>query len=277
MNPESGPEETQKHFAVETPKEIRRQNKLEKDKKKREKEFQQRELVKQINPELLLSHNYSPETHDIIKKVSGQIIIRQKKRKTKDLERIISRQEIISMIDKIPEDSGKFERKGMMYRALIAMLYLTAGRINEILTIRKNQLEYSTDKKTGLQYLVINNVPVLKRKEKVYRPFFLRRDFEEPFLKYILAWTKELTSDEALLFPLNASRAWQIVKKYTGGYNHYFRHVRNTDLVRYYGFSSHFLQKWNGWKDGKSADFYVNLVNEDLRDKVLSTEPGRSF
>jgi integrase len=232
--------------------------------------------LKLVPVEVLQAHNYSPETHDLIQK-KDRIIVRQKKRKTKEMNNLLSRQEILSMIERIPVNVGKFEGVGLMYRALISLLYLTGARINELLTIKKSQFEFTTEPKTGLQILVINNVPTLKRGEKHYRPFFLRRDFEEGFLKHVTARLAELATDDAMVFPIHSSRAWQIVKQYTGGYNHYFRHVRNTDLVRYYGFSSHFLQKWNGWKDAKSGDFYVNLANQDLKDKVMNTEPGRSF
>lgn len=209
----------------------------------------------------------------IVLKKSGRVIMRKKKRKTKEGEiKILSREEILAMIEKIPIAQGTFEMKGLMYRALVALLYLTGARINELLTIKKDQFEFMEDKATGIKYLVINNIPTLKRGEKIYRPQFLRKDFEEPFIKHVLAWRKELHEPDALLFPLTDARAYQIVKQYTGMYNHYFRHVRNTDLVRYYGFNTHYLKQWNGWKDGKSGEFYVNLIGEDLKQRILQTD-----
>jgi hypothetical protein len=120
-------------------------------------------------------------------------------------------------------------------------------------------------------------VVTLKRRDKYFRPFFLRKDFEEQFISHVRAWLKVIPSDEGLLFNMNASRAYQIVLKFSGKYPHYFRHVRNIDLVRYYGFNSYWLQRWNGWKKLQSGEAYVHLVGQDLKEQVLGVNPGRKF
>jgi len=221
----------------------------------------------------------SKKTHDRIKiKSSDRIIIRKKKRKVSDEEKVMSRQEILSLIEKIPKDIARFENKGLMYRTLIALLYLTGARISELLTVKKNQFEYAFDR--GVKYLIINNVPTLKsrsKSESKYRPFFLRKDFEEPFINHVRAWLNELISDDELVFKINPSRSHQIVKEYTGKFPHYFRHVRSIDLVRYYGFNSYWLQRWHGWARINSAEAYVKLLGEDLKDHVLSINPSRKI
>lgn len=219
---------------------------------------------------------YSKKTHDKIRiKESGKVIIRKKKRRASDEDKLLSRNEILTMIENIPANIGKFEKKGLMYRALIAMLYLTGARISELITIKKNQFEYAESR--GIKYLIINNVPTLKRRDKFFRPFFLRKDFEEPFIRHVRVWLDELFNEDQLLFPFNSSRAWQIVEKYTGKYDHYFRHVRSIDLVRYYGFNSYWLQRWHGWKKLQSGEAYVHLVGQDLKDMILDIKPERSF
>ena len=204
-----------------------------------------------------------------------QAIVKGKKRKVTQDEKILSRNEILAMIQAIPINIGNFEKQGLMYRALIAMLYLTGARINELLTIKKSQLEYAET--NGIKYLIINNVVTLKRREKFLRPFFLRKDFEEEFIKHVRAWLAEIYTDDELIFKIKSARAWQIVEKYTGKWDHYFRHVRNIDLVRYYGFNSYWLQRWNGWAKLQSGENYVHLVGQDLKEKILDINPERHF
>lgn len=220
-----------------------------------------------------LKPEVSSATHDRIKiKSSGRTIVRKKKRKIEWGEKILSRNEILAMISKIPKDFRRFENKGLMYRALISLLYLTGARINELLTIKKSQFEFTQDQETGIKYVIVNNIPTLKRKPMQYRTQFMRKDIEEEFIEHVRLWMAELTNDDALLFPINSSRAWQIVEKYTGKWDHYFRHARNTDLARLYGFNSYWLQKWNGWSRISSSEPYVNLVAEDLKEKVLGVK-----
>jgi len=216
--------------------------------------------------------------YDIIKiKSSGRTILRRKKRKVKWDEKVLSRNEILAMINKIPSDMGRFKGKGKMYRALISLLYLTGARINELLTIKKSQFEFMEDQKTGIKYMIVSNIPILKRKPLRYRTQFMRKDFEAEFIQHIRIWLSELTIDDAPLFNIKSSRAWQIVEKYTGMYDHYFRHVRNTDLIRFYGFNSYWLQRWNGWSRISSSEPYVNLVSQDLKEKILKIKPSQQL
>lgn len=213
--------------------------------------------------------------YDTIKqKNRGIIIHRKKKRKSKESVKLLSRGEILSFIDKIPEAHGNFKTRGLMYRALVSLIYLTGARVSELLTLKKEQLEFTCTEKENQKYLIINNVPTLKRKEKIFRALFLRKDFEDPFIKHLLAWLPEVLQEEKI-FNINSSRAYQIIFKYTGMYPHYFRHVRNTDLVRYYGLNSHYLRAWNGWKSIRSSEFYVSLANEDLKDRILKANINR--
>ncbi|HEB46957.1 MAG TPA: site-specific integrase [Candidatus Pacearchaeota archaeon] len=213
------------------------------------------------------------QKYDRIKiKSSGRTIIRRKKRKVGDMEKLLSRSEILAMISKIPAEIARFGKKGLMYRALIALLYLTGARINELLTLKKSQFEFMQYPKTGIKYMVISNIPTLKRKTPLPRTQFMRKDIEEDFINHAKAWMNELTAEDALLFPIKASRAWQIVEKYTGMFDHYFRHVRNGDLVRLYGFNSYWLQRWNGWARITSGENYVHLIAEDLKEMIMGIE-----
>lgn len=211
--------------------------------------------------------------YDKIKiKSSGRVIKRKKKRKANENAKVLSRNEILAMINKIPDGKANFSDKGMMYRALISLLYLTGARINEVLTIKKSQFEFTQDQKTGIKYMIVSNIPTLKRKGKHLRSQFMRKDFEHDFIVHVKKWIDELATEDALLFPISDSRAYQIVLKYTEMYPHYFRHVRNIDLVRHYGFNSYWLQRWNGWKKISSSEAYVHLVAQDLKEKILGID-----
>jgi len=215
----------------------------------------------------------SSATHDEIKiKSQDRTVVRRKKRGANLNAKVLSRNEILAMIKNIPDKMGGFQNKGKMYKAMISLLYMTGARINELLTLKKSQFEFTEDQETGMKYLVINNIPTLKRKVKFPRSQFMRKDIEGNFIDFVKVWMNELTSDDALLFPIKDSRAWQIVFKYTGMFPHYFRHVRNIDLVRLYGFNSFWLQRWNGWSKLQSSESYVNLVGEDLKNKILEVK-----
>ncbi len=205
-------------------------------------------------------------------KSSGRTIVRRKKRKIEDVGKLLSRSEILALIDKIPIEIARFGKKGLMYRALIALLYLTGARINELLTLKKSQFEFMAHPKTGIKYMVVSNIPTLKRKTPHPRTQFMRKDIEEKFINHVKVWMNELTAEDAILFPIKASRAWQIVFKYTGMFDHYFRHVRNGDLIKLYGFSSYWLQRWNGWARITTGEKYVHLIAEDLKEMILGID-----
>lgn len=119
-------------------------------------------------------------------------------------------------------------------KALLALLYLTAGRISEVLKLRKSQFDSETDK----DFIIIRDMKVVKRRKKTLKkhgvplrevPLPLNGKLA-PFTRLVMEYLK-LVKDNTMLFPshkkerehMSRIRAWQIVNGITGQWCHYFR------------------------------------------------------
>lgn len=119
-------------------------------------------------------------------------------------------------------------------RALLSLLYLTAGRITEVLLLNKSQFDFESD----TDFIIIRDMQVVKRrKETIYKhgtplrevPLALKGQLS-PFTQLVLDYLDRV-QDDAMLFPSNKrsrshisrQRAWQIVYGITGKWCHYFR------------------------------------------------------
>lgn len=203
----------------------------------------------------------------------GKKVKRNPKDEQKDL---MSSFEILDLINKIPEEKHpSFLEKELEYKALIAILYLTGARINEILDLQKKQIRVANYK--DRKVLLIQNLKILKTRGKnpVRQLTFTTEDRD--FVRVVLKYLQTLTEPEQKIFEMKRARAFQIVKKYTGKYPHYFRHVKNTHLVTEKNFSIPYLKKWNGWVSDSSASFYINLSSEDLTRKILGLSPDEKI
>ena len=155
-----------------------------------------------------------------------------------------------------PYKGGKFKTKGAEYgcrrlhsrdRALMALLYLTSGRILEVLQLIKNQFRVDKEDKDFLVIIGfwvskrmddhVRKVPVWIEKEKRYVAVERHIPASEhpepdiplprvgqlaPLTKLVEDYLEYLDQDEQL-FTFGESRAWTIVNYITGKWNHWFR------------------------------------------------------
>jgi integrase len=150
-----------------------------------------------------------------------------------------------------PYKGGQFTVKGTQYgrdklhfrdRALLALLYLTSGRINEILKITKKQFremhELSYYKKPDSRILILHNFWVSKRKKGKRHPMLdlplPRVGKLAPFTQLVEEYLGYLHGDKKL-FNFGTSRAWVIVNHITGKWNHYFRAQSLSFLINVIG------------------------------------------
>lgn len=111
-------------------------------------------------------------------------------------------------------------------RALVAITYLLAGRISEVLRLKVNQIEI------GSSLIIVKGIK-LSKASKAGKP---RRDQYRHEAKLVLTgdrsnltqlflnYLTELPSDpETRIFPIGESRAWQIITTLTGDPPHWFR------------------------------------------------------
>jgi len=110
-------------------------------------------------------------------------------------------------------------------RALMALLYLTCGRVTEVLSLKKSQFVLDADP----DFVIIANMIVVKREKKQRRAPPIRAEVSLPkegplakFTKLVVEYLKMLPED-AKLFEFKRRRAWQIVRHPTGKWCHYFR------------------------------------------------------
>ena len=179
------------------------------------------------------------------------------KRQTYDLA-IMTRNELLHRINLI---------SSVKVKAFMCMLYLTGARINEICKKVKN---YEVEIKTlnGKRYVVVNNVIVLKRRKKVVRRNIpISIEHEKPFLQPLMNYANGL-KPEVILFDFSSIYGYQMVRKWTGMFPHYFRHLRLTHLASDYGFNSQELKQLTGLTNDTPASTYVHLNWQDIAKKM---------
>jgi len=108
-------------------------------------------------------------------------------------------------------------------KALMALCFLTMGRIHEVLKLTKRQFDFSSDP----GFIVIHNYNVGKRKETTIRQFgktYIDVPLSEKsrFTPLIVDHLNNIDIDDRL-FPFSRYRAWTIIKHVTGLWCHWFR------------------------------------------------------
>jgi integrase len=112
-------------------------------------------------------------------------------------------------------------------RALMALLYLTCGRISEVLSLKKKQFDLESEP----DFIIVRNMIVVKRKKKAKRKSRAIRDEVPlpkegplaPFTKLVLEYLQLIENPEDKLFPIGRNRAYKIVRYVTGQWPHWFR------------------------------------------------------
>jgi integrase len=142
-------------------------------------------------------------------------------------------------------------------KALIAALFETGGRVSEVLQLKKSNF---VDRG---EFLVVDSMPVLKKKEKSYRTFPIPK--WEPLTKDIEDYLNSYVEKEGdRLFPFNRVNAFFIIRQIGGRlgdvkipfsniyanqlYPHWFRAMRATQLKSEYDFDAIALASFFGWK-----------------------------
>ncbi|MCS7123935.1 MAG: site-specific integrase [Candidatus Bathyarchaeota archaeon] len=112
-------------------------------------------------------------------------------------------------------------------RALMSLLYLTCGRVSEVLSLTKKQFDLQSE----ANFVIIRNMIVVKRKKKAKRKSRAIRDEVPlpkegalaPFTKLVLEYLKLIKNPEDKLFNFGRNRAYKIVRYVTGQWPHWFR------------------------------------------------------
>lgn len=149
-------------------------------------------------------------------------------------------------------------------QALFVILYLTAGRVSEVVNTlyRKDLSEQEVDCRRVILFRLCNR----KHKEKKFKDIPIPYEKEKELLDMIFPWldSKEL---ETCLFPFSKTRGYQIIKKETGWNPHWIRHIRLTNLAIYNDFNDQLLVKFAGWTDSRPSKEYMEIKWKDILQK----------
>jgi len=199
---------------------------------------------------------------------------KRKKRTLKDIKERLRPEEIYHLIIM---KTWPYANNQQFYhardRALLALLYLTAGRISAVLRLVKAQFDFDADP----DFIIIRNMIVIKRKkEHVRREGYPLRDVGlprkgtlAPFTKLVETYLNMISHDD-VLFPFGRKRAWQITNHITGKWNHYFRSQSESYYGRYvFRRDPIGLAEYIGIKNIQTLKEYVKTTWEDYRDQLL--------
>lgn len=167
-------------------------------------------------------------------------------------------------------------------RALMALLFLTAGRISEVLSLTKEQFDFEADK----NFLIIRNMLLVKRirmrkgKPVKHTTAPLRDEVPLPLTEPLFKFTRLVqnylvlvSEPEERLFKFKHHRAWQIVNCVTGEWCHWFRSQSESYYGKYVLNSPYALRDFVGVSDIESLGPYVKTQWRDYQEKLLA----RSF
>ncbi len=171
---------------------------------------------------------------------------------------IISREEVIQMINDADSVFAGDEEKITAIKALVAYLYLAGSRISEALTIKRKDVW--TDK----NFLNVK-VKVLKRKDsfdfEIILP--LPTDKEEIFTDLIIEKAKRTPPNEKM-WDFDRTTAWRYLTALNQTiYPHLFRHTRAT-MFADKGAADSQLRAWFGWTDGRPATKYIQRSSKQV-------------
>ena len=163
-------------------------------------------------------------------------------------------------------------------RALMALLFLTAGRISEVLSLRKEQFDFEADR----NFIVIRNMILVKRlKTRKGRPVRHKtapiRDevplpLKGPLSKFTILVQEYLflvRGPKEKLFKVKRHRAWQIVNHATGQWCHWFRSQAESYYGKYVFNTPFALRDFVGVSDIESLGPYVKTQWRDFQNELL--------
>ncbi len=202
------------------------------------------------------------------------------RRTNEDITKRLGLEQIYNLIT---EKMWPYKEKREFYikrdRALMALLFLTAGRISEVLSLRKEQFDTQADK----DFIIIRNMILVKRlKTRKGKPVKHRtapiRD-EVPlalkgplskFTQLVQGYLNSISEPKEQLFRFKRHRAWQIVNYVTGQWCHWFRSQAESYYGRYVFNTSFALRDFVGVSDIESLGPYVKTQWRDYKEGLLN-------
>jgi len=165
-----------------------------------------------------------------------------------DSEDVPTRKDVIDTIERAETPRDK---------ALIAVSFITGGRIGEVLDLQKENIEQRII--NGRNYYLFK---ILTEKNPTKHRRWLPIPGDEPLLKYVFDYMPE----RGRVFNITRQWAWVQIRKASNKtmWPHLLRHIRLTELTTKHGFSGAQLVRWAGWTDSRPEKHYLHLRVEDI-------------
>jgi hypothetical protein len=192
--------------------------------------------------------------------------------------------ELVKKCDEVFSKTKKFDFR-KRNKALVAALFLTGGRNNEVLLLETDNFNFSNQEATESNAFLVKNMRVLKR-TRSRKSIFVSRTFpiwyDDPLVDYLIEWIKEI---DGYLFSngptgelMTESRPFQIVRelgKHLARPLHinpsWFRKQRQYYLIKKKGFSPYDLQAYFKLKYPP----HIFRAKEDWQNLLAITRPFR--
>jgi len=157
-------------------------------------------------------------------------------------------------------------------RALIAVMYISAARIGEIVNNKhhKGRPGITIDNVNmkvldGQEFLLLRfRNEKAKNKDKQWKdiPISMSDEIDGPLARCFIDYANSVNHDA--IFNITTARAWNIMKKELGYNCHWMRHIRITHLVHRKNYNQAHLIHVAGWSDNRPADKYTMTSWEDV-------------
>jgi len=235
--------------------------------------------------------------------VTQKIPIRRGKKRSFTDDDLITREQLKKQLKDMYNDILYMKNPTIPIRnlAFLSFLFLTGCRIEEVVgmkavdnegkrisnrydvePLKKNQIYKMLYKKKDIVLWNVKNLPILKRRiddkydeesqemkrDVPRRNVSLLLENEKEFVDYIDKWLIRLKDDD-YVFNFSREHAWRICYRFNKSYNHFWRHVRASDLVATYNFQSTQLKHFFGWATEQQAQRYSHLTTSNLVDSML--------
>lgn len=148
----------------------------------------------------------------------------------------------------------------------MALLFLTAGRISEVLSLAKEQFDFEADR----NFIIIRNMVLVKRlktrkgKPVRHRTAPIRDEVPLPlkgplsrFTRLVREYLSLIGASKEKLFNFKRHRAWQIVNHITDQWCHWFRSQAESYYGKYIFNTAFALRDFVGVSDIESMRPYV--------------------
>lgn len=208
-------------------------------------------------------------------------LIGVRRRTNEDIKKRLGVEQIYNLIT---SKTWPYKEKREFYhirdRALMSLLFLTAGRISEVLSLAKEQFDFEADR----NFIVIRNMILVKRlktrkgKPVRHRTAPIRDEVPLPlkgplskFTRLVQEYIDLMGEHKEKLFKFKRHRAWQIVNHATGQWCHWFRSQAESYYGKYVFNTPFALRDFVGVSDIESLGPYVKTQWRDYQDRLLGS------